>query len=81
MSDQSPLPLSVGGPLPGADPVFTISGPARAGIGAAMLPNGFAPLGPPPVFTITDPAHEDRMRALEQRCAELQLQIARLARS
>ncbi len=81
MSDQSPLPLSIGSPYPGAEPVFTISGPARAGIASALLPDGFAPLGSPPVFTITDPAHEERMRALEQRCAELQLQIARLARS
>ncbi len=66
MSDQSP-------------PVFTICGPARAGIAAAMLPGGFAPRGAEPVFTITGPGHEARMRALEQRCEDLQNQIARLA--
>ncbi len=74
---EAPLSLPAASGL--AEPVFTISGPARASVGAALLPDGFAPHGAPPVFTITGPGNEARMRALEQRCEELQRQIAGLA--
>ncbi len=73
---EASLPLAAAPGL--AEPAFTISGPARAGVAAAMLPNGFAPHGAPPVFTITGPGNDARMRALEQRCEELQRQISGL---
>ena len=53
-----------------ADPVFTIAGPARAGLAVSLLPDGFAPKGAAPIFTISGPGNESRVRALEQRCED-----------